>query len=80
VSATYHEQVRAARVQIITAAAMRWGGHRGRMARDLGLQRTYLVRLIRDFGLVDALPRHCSACARTRDTGRCVVHREALTA
>ncbi len=34
---------------VLTLAAH--GGNRSRAARALGLQRTYLVRLIRDFGL-----------------------------
>jgi DNA-binding NtrC family response regulator len=35
---------------VLTLAAH--GGNRSRAARALGLQRTYLVRLIRDFGVV----------------------------
>jgi DNA-binding NtrC family response regulator len=32
------------------------GGNRTRSARALGLQRTYLLRLIREFGLAERIP------------------------
>ena len=47
----YHESVDAFRRQIIRAALERTGGNQSRAAEMLGLQRTYLSRLIRNLGL-----------------------------
>jgi DNA-binding NtrC family response regulator len=40
--------------QLITTALLRHGGNRTHTALALGLQRTYLLRLIRDLGIVRA--------------------------
>ncbi len=37
--------------QLIAAALLKHGGNRTHTARALGLQRTYLLRLIRDLGV-----------------------------
>jgi len=46
----YHERVRLYRKVLIEAALARAGGNRTRAARALGLQRTYLLRLVRELG------------------------------
>jgi len=47
----YHESVDAFRRQIIRTALEQTGGNQSRAAELLGLQRTYLVRLIKNLGL-----------------------------
>ena len=49
----YHEQIAAARVAAIRRALDHHGGSRTEAARCLGLQRTYLLRLMRANGLQD---------------------------
>lgn len=45
--ATWHEQVRAFKRRLLTIALERSRGNRTHAARALGLQRTYLLRLVR---------------------------------
>ncbi|HEX7125904.1 MAG TPA: sigma 54-interacting transcriptional regulator [Thermodesulfobacteriota bacterium] len=47
----YHDAIDAYRRQIIAAALQRAGGNRAAAARALGLQRTYLSKLIRSLGI-----------------------------
>jgi len=51
-SSEYARRLRAARVTIITGALVGAEGNRTRAARQLGLTRSYLCRLIRDLGIV----------------------------
>lgn len=53
---TYHELVQEQKVAILTRALLERGGNRTRTARDLGLQRTYLIRLIRELGVAVSAP------------------------
>jgi DNA-binding NtrC family response regulator len=50
---TYHAAVEEFKRGLIASTLRRTGGNRTRAARALGLQRTYLARLIRDLGLAD---------------------------
>ncbi|HZS33317.1 MAG TPA: sigma-54 dependent transcriptional regulator, partial [Methylomirabilota bacterium] len=50
---TYHAAVEEFKRGLIASTLRRTGGNRTRAARLLGLQRTYLARLIRDLGLAD---------------------------
>lgn len=50
-AATYHEAVRVFRRHLIERTLHRLGGNRTQAARVLGLQRTYLLRLIRELGV-----------------------------
>lgn len=52
-------------------------GNRARAAKELGTARSYLFRLIRELHI--DVPAGCAACERTK-VGRCVTHREAVTA
>jgi two-component system nitrogen regulation response regulator NtrX len=47
----FHARVEVYRKQLIRAALLRTGGNRTKAAAELGLQRTYLARLIRNYGL-----------------------------
>jgi DNA-binding NtrC family response regulator len=70
---TYHAAVEEFKRGLIASTLRRTGGNRTRAARLLGLQRTYLARLIRDLGLAApaavapgggsgaALPAHAAA-------------------
>lgn len=57
VDAPYHRAVAAFRKQLVEAALRKHRGNRSVAARQLGLQRTYLCRLIREFG-IDVPPDH----------------------
>lgn len=46
-----HALERAYRVEILTRTLQEHGGNRTRAARDLGIERTYLIRLIRRFDI-----------------------------
>ena len=46
----YHQAIRRYRAAVVRAALVRSGGNRTHAARALGLQRTYLCRLIRELG------------------------------
>ena len=48
---TYHEQMREAQRKILTIALTEARGNRAQAARALGLQRTYLIRMIRETGI-----------------------------
>ena len=50
-SETYHEAVARFKREFLDEALRSHGGNRTRTARTVGLQRTYLLRLLRDFGL-----------------------------
>lgn len=47
----YHEAVAAFKRDFLQHMLAAHGGNRTRTARTVGLQRTYLLRLLRDFGL-----------------------------
>lgn len=49
---TWAEGVRACKRQLLEAALLAAGGNRTHAARALGLQRTYLVQLLRDLDVV----------------------------
>jgi hypothetical protein len=59
---SYHGAVSAFKRQLIEATLVGAGGNRSHAARALGLQRTYLLRLMREFG-VD-VPRAAASPAR----------------
>jgi hypothetical protein len=55
----FHGAVSQFKRRLLEATLTRLGGNRTRAARALGLQRTYLLRLIREFGIdVPATPGH----------------------
>lgn len=54
--ATLHAQVRAVKVAIINEALDTHGGNRTRAAQALGLQRTYLIRLMREMKAFGTAP------------------------
>ncbi|MET0850184.1 MAG: helix-turn-helix domain-containing protein [Candidatus Rokuibacteriota bacterium] len=47
----FHGAVTEFKRRLIEATLCQWGGNRTRAARALGLQRTYLLRLMREFGV-----------------------------
>ena len=63
-SGTYHERLLAFRRALIRDTILAAGGNKSRAARVLGLQRTYLLRLVRDLDLRDVL-RGASRSPRT---------------
>jgi DNA-binding NtrC family response regulator len=52
----FHAEVHAARRAILVTAMVKHGGNRTHAARDLGLQRTYLMRLLREYELAGEFP------------------------
>lgn len=48
---TYHAAVRMFRLRLIEGALLRTNGNRTYAARALGIQRTYLMRLVRELGV-----------------------------
>jgi DNA-binding NtrC family response regulator len=60
---TYHAAVEEFKRGLIASTLRRTGGNRTRAARLLGLQRTYLARLIRDLGLAGPAPPAVPAAA-----------------
>jgi DNA-binding NtrC family response regulator len=52
----YQREVDAFKRALLAKALMAHGGNRTRAARTLGLQRTYLLRLIREYGLAERIP------------------------
>jgi DNA-binding NtrC family response regulator len=67
---TFHELVVQYKRELLLAALARHGGNRTHAARALGLQRTYLLRLIRDLALdVPPAPRAWPARS-AREPGR----------
>ena len=57
---TFHEQVRELRKHLIERSLIEHGGNRTRAARALGLQRTYLLRLIRELAVQAPKPTRAS--------------------
>lgn len=53
---TYHDAVRAFKKTFLARALQAHNGNRTHTARALGLQRTYLTRLLREFGLAAPKP------------------------
>jgi DNA-binding NtrC family response regulator len=47
----YHDAVAWFKRELLAQTLSAHGGNRSRAARALGLQRTYFIRLIRDFGV-----------------------------
>ncbi|MBI3825637.1 MAG: hypothetical protein HY294_06565 [Candidatus Rokubacteria bacterium] len=47
----YQQEVESFKRELLTRALLAHGGNRTHAARALGLQRTYLLRLIREFSL-----------------------------
>ena len=60
--ASYHEEVDNFKRQLIRATLEAHGGNRTHAARALGLQRTYLLRLIREYHI--AVPKAVRPQAR----------------
>ena len=54
---TWHASIAAYKRALIERALADAGGNRTRAARALGLQRTYLLRLMREMGVPTAMPR-----------------------
>ena len=54
--ATWHVAIAAFKRALIERALADAGGNRTRAARSLGLQRTYLLRLMREMGVPTAMP------------------------
>ena len=50
-TSAYHKEVENFKKALITETVRAHSGNRTHAAKALGLQRTYLLRLIRDFGL-----------------------------
>jgi DNA-binding NtrC family response regulator len=66
-SETYHEAVARFKREFLAEALQSHGGNRTRTARTVGLQRTYLIRLLREFGLTQPailkrMPGRISLC------------------
>jgi Bacterial regulatory protein, Fis family len=82
-SGTYHERLLAFRRALIRDTILAAGGNKSRAARVLGLQRTYLLRLVRDLDLRDALrsggrsPRIVALDARLSSSEACSTTRAA---
>jgi len=70
----YHGAVTEFKRRLIEATLFQLGGNRTRTARALGLQRTYLLRLIREFGVNvphrESLPRRVPPAPEDVDTRR----------
>jgi len=64
----YHQAVARFRRNFLIEALKANGGNRTRTAAALGLQRTYLLRLIRDFGVAAEVPsvRPCTTTTTRR--------------
>jgi DNA-binding NtrC family response regulator len=60
---TYHSAVEEFKRGLLASTLRRTNGNRTRAARLLGLQRTYLARLIRDLGLAGPVPARVGAAA-----------------
>lgn len=56
----YHKEVENFKRELITRTLIAHGGNRTHAAKTLGLQRTYLLRLIRELGL--RVPPPTRAC------------------
>jgi len=53
-SVTWHEEVRRFKRELLERVLVETGGNRTHAARQLGVQRTYLMRLIRDLDVLVA--------------------------
>jgi DNA-binding NtrC family response regulator len=62
---TFHEAVRAFKRQFLEAQLQQIAGNRTHAARALGIQRTYLLRLMRELGVAAPPPAR-----RIRATGQ----------
>ena len=60
--ATWHAAIAAFKRALIERALADAGGNRTRAARSLGLQRTYLLRLMREMGVPTATPMPARRC------------------
>ena len=69
---TYHAAVEEFKRGLIASTLRRTSGNRTRAARLLGLQRTYLARLIRDLGLAGRRRVPSGAAARRSPRGAAV--------
>ena len=52
----YHKEVETFKKELLRTALEAHGGNRTHAATALGLQRTYLLRLIREFGICVPVP------------------------
>jgi len=68
-AATWHGAVTDFKRRLLEEALRSAGGNRTHAARALGLQRTYLLRLIREFGVAVPPPRREAAKAGGRGNG-----------
>jgi DNA-binding NtrC family response regulator len=66
----WHDAVTAFKRRLIEQALEQAGGNRTHAARTLGLQRTYLLRLIRDLGVVAPARRAHDAGGRGSTVAR----------
>jgi len=60
--ATWHAAIAAFKRALIERALADAGGNRTRAARALGLQRTYLLRLMREMGGLASMPKDAGRC------------------
>ena len=60
--ATWHAAIAAFKRTLIERALADAGGNRTRAARSLGLQRTYLLRLMREMGVPASMPTPAGRC------------------
>ena len=59
---TWHAAIAAFKRGLIERALADAGGNRTRAARSLGLQRTYLLRLMREMGVTTSMPTPARRC------------------
>ena len=64
--ATWHAAIAAFKRALIERALADAGGNRTRAARALGLQRTYLLRLMREMGPPASMPTAAPRCLSLR--------------
>jgi DNA-binding NtrC family response regulator len=76
--ATWHESIAALKRELIEQALRRSGGNRTRAAEALGLERTYLLRLMRRMGL--SAPRQSHRAAHRHAPVSAAAIRPAMTA
>src|SRR5437879_13860202 len=78
---TWHEAIATFKRELIVRALRQSRGNRTRAARTLGLQRTYLLRLMREMGVTVPRPVHRDArLGRTAVPGCYTVAAEARVA
>jgi hypothetical protein len=61
--ATWHAAIAAFKRALIERAIAAAGGNRTRAARSLSLQRTYLLRLMREMGVPASMPAPARGCS-----------------